>query len=104
MRKKPASQRVRPLPTKGSGLGAFLLPEVGHRASLKKQQVSLPVTVPSAGVVEVEAEPALPSYSHLPLPEYLRRMFSHSPTFCTVWRQAAGVAFSEHRLLIRARR
>lgn len=81
-----------------------MLPDEGQRVPQKKQEVSLPVAVPPAGVVEVEAETALPSYSHLPLPEYLRRMFSHSPTFCTVWRQAASVAFSERRLLIRARR
>jgi len=104
MRRKLASQRIRPQPSKGGGLGAFLLPEVGRRVTKKQRRVSLLVAVPPVWAVEVEAEPALPSYSHFPLPEYLRRMFSHSPIFFTVWQQAAGVAFFEGRLLIRAQR
>jgi hypothetical protein len=31
-------------------------------------------------------------------------MFSQSPTFCAAWQLAAGIAFAEHRLLIRAQR
>jgi len=104
MRYEPAPKRLTPPPTTGGGVGAFLLPATTHRGRAKKKQLSLPVAVAPARVVEAEAESALPLHFQPLLPEKLRGMFPYSSSLLIAWQQAYAVAHRERRLLIRKRR
>jgi len=104
MRNERVPTRVKLPPIGGGGLGAYLLPAPVRRGASKTKEPISPPAVPPSSAAEVEAGLALPTQARFPLPERWRGMFSQSPTFCASWQQAASVAFSEHRLLIRARR